>query len=103
MNKIIENSTKDTTWLNEAKWRQDNEAWLDISFAITVKILRTLRKKNISKEEFAKLLDIPIEDVDIMLKGSTNFTLKLITDIEKVLDTILIKIYKDYLDKVRWK
>lgn len=44
-------SNKESGWLEKAKWRQENEDWLEISFSIAVKMLSALssnKKANIS-------------------------------------------------------
>lgn len=50
-NKNVENflkhvSEKESTWLEEAKWREVNEYWLEDGFSICVSILRYLRENN---------------------------------------------------------
>ena len=37
-NSLIKSSKQDNTWIERAKYRKENKAWLDISFAITVDI-----------------------------------------------------------------
>ena len=60
--RLIQNSVKDSGWLEKAKWRQENEDWLDISFSIAVRIGSTLvsnKKANIyptTQLELAELI-----------------------------------------------
>lgn len=61
LNSLI--SEKKSGWLEKAKWREENEAWLDISFAIAIKILGALRenkKSNVfpkNQKELAEAMD----------------------------------------------
>ena len=41
LNSLI--SEKRSGWFDKAKWREENVAWLDISFQIAVKVLGALR------------------------------------------------------------
>ena len=41
-NFLIHVSNKKSGWLEKAKWRQENEDWLDISFDIALRIASTL-------------------------------------------------------------
>lgn len=41
--KLKQTSIKDSGWLEKAKWRQENEDWLDISFSIAVRVASTLK------------------------------------------------------------
>lgn len=43
--KLKKQSQKDEGWIQDARSWQENEAWLDISFAIAAKVLETLREK----------------------------------------------------------
>lgn len=85
-------SSKDTEWLAEAQWRQDNEAWLDISFTIAVKIGSVLKQKNMTQKELAEKMGCSPQFVSTLLKGSENLTLETICKIEKVLEIKLINV-----------
>lgn len=78
-------SDQPSKWQEEAKFREENKDWLDASFRIALMVLRTLRERNISKEEFAASLNMSIEDIKKVLKGNSNLTLELISKIENVL------------------
>lgn len=90
------NHSKISGWLEKAIWRQENEAWLDISFSIAVKILSILRenkKNNLSPSniiELSELMNISISDTRNMLRGSKDFNLSTITKLEKILNTKLL-------------
>jgi transcriptional regulator with XRE-family HTH domain len=90
--KLLKKAIPDTEWLAEAQWRQDNEAWLDISFKIAVKIASTLKQKNITQKELAEKMACSPHFVSTLLKGSENLTLETICKLEKALEIKLISI-----------
>ncbi len=90
--KLKSQSVKDENWLKEAEWRQANEDWLDISFAIAVKILRTLRERNMTQKDLAERLGLTPQYVNKIVKGQENLTLETICKIESALDINLIRV-----------
>jgi len=92
--KLKSQSIKDSNWLESAKWRQQNEAWLDVSFAIALKILRTLREKNMKQKDLADLLGLSPQYINKIVKGSENLTIETISRIEQVLQIKLIEVPK---------
>lgn len=82
----------ESKWLEQAKWRAENEAWLDVSSAIAIKILRWLRANGMTQKELAERLDYSPQYISKILKGSENLTLETITKIEKVLGIKLIEV-----------
>lgn len=83
-------SKKDSGWVEEAKWRKENEYWLHHSFKIALKVLTYMRENNISKEVFAESISMPLDEFNQLVKGSFNMTMKTICDIEKVIGEKLI-------------
>ena len=109
-NKNIENflkhvSKKDSGWLEKAKWRQENEDWLDISFSIAVKILSALnsnKKANISpknQKELAESMGCSAQYVNKLLKGKENLQIETICRIQRILNINLIEIPKVEIKK----
>lgn len=92
LEKLKNQSIKDETWIKEAEWREKNEAWLDLSFAIAVKILRTLRDRNMTQKDLAETLGLTPQYVNKIVKGSENLTLETITKIENALGIQLIQV-----------
>lgn len=90
--RLFAQSIKDSKWLEQAKWRAENEAWLDISFSIALMIGRWLRANGITQKELAERLGYSPQYVSKILKGSENLTLETITKIEKVLGIKLIEV-----------
>ncbi|MHC5309990.1 helix-turn-helix transcriptional regulator [Myroides sp. LJL116] len=96
--KLVQNSIKDSKWLEKAKWRKENEHWLDISFNIAVKIgsiLSANKKTNTypkTQVELAELMDCSPQYVNKLLKGEENLQIDTICKISKILATKLIEV-----------
>ena len=84
--------------LKEAEYRKQNWDWLQKSALIALDIHMYLRKNNISKQEFAKMLDVTPAQVTKLLSGKENLGLKTISKIESVLqmDLVAIPNYEQY-------
>lgn len=83
-------ATKNSTWLEEAKKRQENKEWLKHSQKIAIKVLRALREKNIKQIELASLLGVSPQQVNKIVKGRENLTLETITKLETALGLDLL-------------
>jgi plasmid maintenance system antidote protein VapI len=106
MNKIKEKlkqqSLKDDGWLQDATYRQENESWLDLSFAIAAKVLETLRAKNLSQKELAERMGLSPQYINKVVKGSENLTIETITRLEKALGVKLISISNfEFVEKLQ--
>ena len=97
-NRLKESSKQDNAWIERAKYRKENKAWLDISFAIAVKIMSALKANktaNIfpkSQKELAKAMLCSPQYVNKLLKGTENLQLETITNIEQILNISLIEV-----------
>lgn len=78
--------------LKEAEYRKNNWDWLEKSALIALDIHAYLRKNNISKQEFAKMLGVTPAQVTKLLSGKENLGLKTISKIESVLKMDLVSI-----------
>jgi transcriptional regulator with XRE-family HTH domain len=89
--RLKKTSKKDTSWIERAKYRKENKAWLDISFAIAVKIMSVLKQNKVdnkfpkNQKELAEALDCSPQNVNNLLSGTENFKLETITKIEHIL------------------
>jgi len=89
-------SDKKSGWLDKAKYRQENQDWLDISFGIAIKILSTLRtnkKKGLSpknQNELAIALDCTPQYISKLLKGTEKLNIETISKIQKALAVKII-------------
>jgi ribosome-binding protein aMBF1 (putative translation factor) len=98
--RLVDQSIQDDKWLTEAKERQANEAWLNVSSAIALRILTWLRKNKMTQKELSQQLGYSPQYVNTIVKGSENLTLETIVKIEKTLGIKLIEIpsFEDITD-----
>jgi plasmid maintenance system antidote protein VapI len=84
--------------LKEAEYRKQNWDWLEKSALIALDIHAYLRKNNISKQEFAKMLGVSPAQVTKLLSGKENLGLKTISKIESILkmDLVVIPNFEHY-------
>ena len=89
-------SDEKSGWLKKAKWRQENQYWLDISFAISVKMLSVLRANKKtgafpkSQKELAMAMYCTPQYVNKLLKGAEKLNIETISKIQKALKIIII-------------
>lgn len=76
-------SKEETNFLQQIKWRKENQVWLRKSRIIALKILGTLREKKMSQNDLAELLDVSPEEVNIWVKGKDRFDSDTIVKIEE--------------------
>ena len=89
---ILENSAFDQGWYEDAKWRQENKKWLDLSFTIALRILTELKAKSISQIKLAEMVGCTPQYINKVLKGTENLQLETIVKIENALETSLINV-----------
>jgi len=93
-------SKRESGWLEKAKWRQENEDWLDISFSIAIKMLSALnsnKKTNIfprNQKELAEAMGCSAQYVNKLLKGKENLQIETICKIQRILNINLIEVPK---------
>jgi transcriptional regulator with XRE-family HTH domain len=85
-------SAKKSKWLDDAKYAEKNEAWLDKSAQIALRILRYLRENKISQLELSNRLSVSAQYVSKIVKGKENLSLETICKIEDALQINLIEI-----------
>jgi len=90
--RLIRDSKVDTLWLNEAKWRQENESWLDISFSIAVRTLAALKAQKMSQKTLSEKIGCTPQYINKLLKGTENLQLETIFKLENALHIKLIEV-----------
>jgi len=85
-------SPEKSGWLEKAKWRQENQAWLEKSALIAIKILRALSDQKCSQKELAEKMDVSAQYINKIVKGSENLSLETISKLEKALSITLIDV-----------
>ncbi len=92
LDKIKKLTSGSSNWIEEARERQNNKAWLKHSRRIAIKILATLREKGIKQKELAELLNVKPQQVNKIVKGKENLTLETISKLELALAIDLMSI-----------
>ncbi len=93
-NKLV--SDKKSGWLEKAIWKEENEAWLDKSAKIAIRILREIRSQKkingMTQKKLAEAMGVSPQYVNKVVKGQENLTIETITKIEKVLNIVLMEV-----------
>ena len=93
-------SNEKSEWVEKAKYNQENQDWLDISFFIAVKIQSKIvanKKLGINpnnQKELASTLNCSPQYVNKLLRGNEKLNIETISKIEKALDIEIINIGK---------
>ena len=78
-------SEKPSTFVSDAKWRQENEVWLRWSRGIALSIVDYMQENGLSRSDIANILGVSPQYVSRILSGNTNFSFKSIAEIERKL------------------
>lgn len=98
INKLNQIAQTDNSWKNNAVLYEENKDWLELSANIAIRILSTLRANKTdgkypnSQKQLAELMGISSQQINKILKGNENLTLKTINKIEKTLSIQLIEL-----------
>lgn len=80
------------SWIEKARYRRENRAWLRKSQRIAVRILSVLNEKGMQQKELAEAMDVSPQQVSKIVKGKQNLTLETISKLEAVLGVKLFEI-----------
>jgi transcriptional regulator with XRE-family HTH domain len=100
LQKLNQDSIPDSSWLEKAIWRQENEDWLDVSFTIAVKMLSALstnKKASVfpsNQKELAEAMACSAQYVNKLLRGQENLQIETICKIQRILNIKLIEVPK---------
>lgn len=97
--KIKAEASKDIEWLQNADYRKVNEDWLDISFSISMMILKFIREQGITQKELAEKLSFSPQYMSKILQGKENLTLETIAKLQKATGVTLIQVPSFTLEK----
>lgn len=98
INQLNQIAQTDNSWKNDAVFYEANKDWLELSADIAIRILNTLKANKTngrypnSQKQLAELMGISSQQVNKILKGNENLTLKTINKIEKTLSIRLIEL-----------
>lgn len=82
-----------SSWVQESDERLKNPNTPSYSQLVAIRILRTLRAKNLTQKDLATLLGVTPQAVNKWVKGNENFTFDSVERIEKALNIKLMHIY----------
>ena len=68
-----------STFVDDAKWRQENASWLRVAYAI----MDYMQDNGLSRNDVAEKLGVSPQYVSKILSGKVNFSFKTISEIEK--------------------
>lgn len=94
-------SQEKSGWLDKAKWRKENEEWLDISFKIAVKVMSALKANKATdtfpknQKELSEALDCTPQYVSKLLKGQEKLGIDTITKVGKIIGVKLLEVPKE--------
>ena len=83
-------SQDENNTLDKIKERNANRLWLRASQEIAKKVLIRLRELGWSKTKLAQELGVSKQQVSKIVRGSENFTISTIVDLEKVLNISIL-------------
>ena len=72
-----------STFVDDAKWRQENASWLKQSQCVACTIMDYMQNHHLSRNDVAEKLRVSPQYVSRILSGKMNFTLKTISLIEE--------------------
>lgn len=78
-------SDKPSTFVADAKWRQENEVWLKWSRKVALSIVDYMQENGFSRSDIAAKLGVSPQYVSRILSGNINFSFKSIAEIERKL------------------
>lgn len=78
-------SEQSSTFIEDAKFRQENEIWLKWSRGIALTIVDYMQENKLSRSDIAAKLGVSPQYVSRILSGTTNFSFKSIAEIERKL------------------
>ena len=85
-------SKEPSRWMEKALRDEANEAWLERSSNIALRILGALQLNGMSQKELAEKTGVSPQQVSKLLKGNENLTLETIAKLEAALGIVLIAI-----------
>ena len=72
-----------STFVDDAKWRRDNAAWLRRSRRVAYAIMDYMQAGGLSRNDVAEKLGVSPQYVSKILSGKVNFSFKTISEIEE--------------------
>lgn len=98
-----------SSWRERVRKKKENSGWLKRSRDIALDVLTILDAKQLSKNDFSRMLEVSPQQVSKLLRGDANMTLSTINKIELVLGRSLIEVVdpidleNEYIGEVYFK
>lgn len=90
---------EESGWMKKAAVRKENEAWMNYSALIALRVLTALEKSGKTQKDLALELRKSPQYISKLLKGEQNLTLETISRLEKVLSVRLVRMETDDFSK----
>ena len=74
-----------STFVEDAKWRQENALWLRRSRRVAYAIMNYMQDNGLSRNDIAEKLGVSPQYVSKILSGNVNFSFKTVSEIEESL------------------
>ena len=78
-------SGEQSTFVEDARWRQENASWLRRSRRVAYAIMDYMQDCNLTRNDVAEKLNVSPQYVSKILSGKVNFSFKTISEIEEKL------------------
>jgi ribosome-binding protein aMBF1 (putative translation factor) len=72
-----------STFMEEARWRQQNATWLKWSRSVSLAIIDYMQDHNLSQADLAQKLGVSRQYVSKLLSGRVNYSFKTIAELEE--------------------
>jgi ribosome-binding protein aMBF1 (putative translation factor) len=89
-------SDEPSGWMEDAKYRRENRAWLKKSGLIALKVLNALKAQGLTQKELAERMQVSPQQVNKILSGQANLTLETITHLEAALGITILEGLTDH-------
>lgn len=78
-------SEQPSTFVEDARWRKENEVWLKWSRGVALAIVDYMQANGLTRSDIAAKLGVSPQYVSRILSGNTNLSFKTIAEIESKL------------------
>ena len=75
------------------RFREENSLWLRESKSIALKVLLTLKEKNLTQKDLAGLMSVSPQYISKLVKGKENLTIDTITKLQDILEIGILVSY----------
>jgi ribosome-binding protein aMBF1 (putative translation factor) len=84
-------SDQPSGWMEKAKYRRENRAWLKKAAVIALKVLSALKAQGITQKELAERMNVSPQQISKIVSGQENLTLETIVRLEAALGITILE------------